>query len=199
MDDIGPHKECLANLLSFGIPIDRFPYGFDDLQIKLRSHTRFLVRQKVLEKLILAGTFDQWRGSQIPGLRDILIGTGAHVSEHVGNRWLWSILEEYLEEYNSALAQGKQKIDTIKKVVAHVEGDGGRFLKQWENLWCQTDQASDKNEKIIHVFRGMNKRVCREHYQSQSQQQQQQQQQQPSPAEVTKSNPPDCKRARIFG
>ncbi len=185
MNDTGPHKECLARLMSFGIPIDRFPYDFDDLQVKLRSHARFLVRQKVLEKLILAGTFDQWRGSHIPGLRDILIGTGAHVSEHVGNRWLWSILEEYFEEYNSALAQGKQKIDTIKKVVAHVEGDGGRFLKQWENLWCQTDQASDKHEKIIHVFRGMNKRVCR-----QSQQQQ---------AEVTKSVPPDSKRARLVG
>jgi hypothetical protein len=188
----------LANLLSFGIPIDRFPYDFDDLQIKLRSHSRFLVRQKVLEKMIMAGTFDQWRGAHIPGVKDILIGTGAHVSEHVGNRWLWSILEEYLEEYNSAIAHGKQKIDTIKKVVVRVEGDSGRFLKQWENLWCQTDQASDKHEKIIHVFRGMNKRVCRQ--QSQSEQQQQKlQDQQTSSVALTESNPPDCKRPRVVG
>jgi len=149
----------MGKLISFGIPVDRFPFD-DDTSIKLRTHTRFLARQRVLDRMVLSGTFDQWCGSHIPGTKDILIGTGAHIPEHSGNRWLVSILEQYFGEYNGAISAGKHKIETIKKVVAHVEGEGGRFLKQWENLWCQTDHPSDKNEKVIHCFRGMNKRVC---------------------------------------
>lgn len=147
--------------MSFGIPVDRFPYD-DELKLKPRSHSRWLARQKVLDKMILTGMFDHWNGSQIPGMRDILIGTGAHVPGHAGNQWLVSILELYLDEYNGAISVGKHKIETIKKVVAHVEAEGGRFLKQSENIWYQVDNPSEKNDKVIHVFRGLNKRVSRQ-------------------------------------
>jgi hypothetical protein len=135
--------------------------------------------------MILAGTFDHWNGSQIPGMRDILIGTGAHVPEHAGNQWLGAILEQYLDEYNGAISAGKHKIETIKKVVAHVEAEGGRFLKQWENIWCRIDNPSEKNEKVIHVFRGMNKKVSRL------------QQTQQVASAFKASDPPDSKRPRM--
>lgn len=184
----GSHEECLVKLMSFGIPVNRFPYG-EDLQIKPRPHGRWISRQKILDKMILNGTFDRWEGAQIPGMKDILIGTGAYIPGHAGNIWLISILEEYLEEYNGAISEGKHKIEIIKKVLLDVEEKGARFLKQSpDHIWCRVDNPVEKREKIIHAFRGINKKSNQKKLTAQKK-------------SVTSGAPTDClpdsKRARI--
>jgi hypothetical protein len=134
----------------------RFPLSHD-LSVKTRAHHKWISRQRVLDKMVLNDSYKTWEGASIPGMKDVLIGTGAFISSHVGNRWLRSVLELYLEEYNGAISAGRQKIQTIKTVINEVESEGARFLKQVDGIWCRMDYQEEKEEKLIHVFRGINK------------------------------------------
>lgn len=107
--------------------------------------------------MVASGSYTIWEGANVPGMKDILVGTGASIPTHAGNRWLVSVMESYLDEYNGARSVGKHKIQTIKTVIKKVESEGARFLKQVDGIWCRVVKQDEKEEKILHVYRGLNK------------------------------------------
>jgi hypothetical protein len=107
--------------------------------------------------MVSNGSYKTWEGANVPGMKDILVGTGASIPTHAGNRWLVSVMESYLDEYNGARSAGRHKIQTVKTVIIGVESEGARFLKQVDGIWCRVVKQDEKEEKLIHVYRGLNK------------------------------------------
>jgi hypothetical protein len=89
----------------------------------------------------------------MPGKHDILVGKGTPFQRHVGNVWLRTIVESYMDQYISAPKGEKQNVIRIMRNL--VRNDGGRFLKKERDDWWTEVSEADALDKITKLVQSV--------------------------------------------
>eukprot|EP00980_Cylindrotheca_fusiformis_P017567 scaffold5516_cov105-Cylindrotheca_fusiformis.AAC.1 len=146
----GSHTECLYKLVSFGIPIEEFPFTADG-GVQLTNHAEWMGKRRKKEAYLrkyppIEGAVD------LPSNNDVLWGRKNHIYRHPGNRILRELVESYDDEYNRLSRDGKTKL--ADRIVSVVQGLCGRFLKldKESGMWVVVPD-SEAREKVTHRFR----------------------------------------------
>eukprot|EP00980_Cylindrotheca_fusiformis_P029224 scaffold22759_cov98-Cylindrotheca_fusiformis.AAC.1 len=146
----GSHPECLYKLVSFGIPVEEFPFTADG-GVRLTNHVKWIGKRRKKEAYLhkyppIEGAVD------IPSNSDVLWGRGNQIYQHPGNCILRELVETYHDEYNALWKHGKT--DLAHRIVSVVHGFSGRFLKldKESGMWVEVSD-SDAREKVAHRFR----------------------------------------------
>eukprot|EP00980_Cylindrotheca_fusiformis_P029145 scaffold22737_cov120-Cylindrotheca_fusiformis.AAC.8 len=146
----GSHTECLYKLMSFGIPVQEFPFT-EDGGIELANHVRWLEKHRkkeayLIKKPPIEGAVD------LPSNHDVLLGRGKQIIRHLGNRLLHELVEAYDNQYNRLSKDGKTKL--ADQIVSIVHGYSGRFMK-FDNecgMWVEVSNL-EARDKVTHRFR----------------------------------------------
>eukprot|EP00980_Cylindrotheca_fusiformis_P012259 scaffold2995_cov130-Cylindrotheca_fusiformis.AAC.4 len=145
----GSHTEWLYKLMSFGIPIQEFPFT-EDGGIQLANHVNWLEKRRKKEEYLrknppVEGAVD------LPSNHDVLWGRGKQVFQHAGNRLFHELVDAYGDQYNRLSKDGKTKL--ADQIVAVVHGYSGRFRKLNEaRMWVEVSNL-EAREKVTHRFR----------------------------------------------
>eukprot|EP00980_Cylindrotheca_fusiformis_P002556 scaffold607_cov109-Cylindrotheca_fusiformis.AAC.2 len=146
----GSLSECLYKLMSFGIPVQEFPFT-EDGGIQLASHEKWLEKRRKKESYL--SMHPQIQGAvDLPSKYDVLWGRGKHIFRHPGNRLLHELVETYYDQYNQLSREGKTNL--ADQVVAVVHGYSGRFMKpdNESGMWVEASNM-EAREKVSHKFR----------------------------------------------
>jgi hypothetical protein len=135
--------------MTFGLPMDLFPISMEG-EVKRTNILKWLAKRQRKEQLLLKNPSNGFNHVDMPGRNDILVGKGKPFQRHVGNVWLRTIVESYMDEY-IALAKGGKHI-VIRKVLDAVRKDRGRFLKKERDDWWTEVSEADALDKITKLF-----------------------------------------------
>eukprot|EP00536_Pseudo-nitzschia_multiseries_P006407 jgi/Psemu1/304094/fgenesh1_kg.135_\ len=149
---MGSIEECSYNLMTYGIPSDQIPIKSSGI-IKCADHKKFIAFCQEREDALFRNG-SGFRGILCPSSKDIIVGRGPRIKNHIGNETYRSLLQSRYEEYNSASITQKKQIafDVIREIRAY----GGRFLVPTKNGWIETDDASARS-KVSIAFRDVRK------------------------------------------
>eukprot|EP00980_Cylindrotheca_fusiformis_P030879 scaffold25563_cov127-Cylindrotheca_fusiformis.AAC.1 len=146
----GSHTECLYKLMSFGIPVEEYPFRERGI-VELANHLKWLDRRRKKEIYLnrnppLQGAVD------LPSKHDVLLGRGKQIFRHPGNRLLHELVETYDEQYNQLSKDDKTKL--ADQIVAVVHGYSGHFMKldNESGMWVEVSKI-EAREKVTHRFR----------------------------------------------
>jgi len=149
---IGSIDECCYKLMTYGIPGDHIPIKSSGL-IKFADHKRFIAFCQEREDAVFRnGT--NFRGIYCPSSKDILVGRGPRIKNHIGNEIYRTVLQSKYEQYNSASITKKREI--AFEVIRDVHAYGGRFLIPAKNCWVEAD-AETARAKVSIAFRDVRK------------------------------------------
>ena len=90
-----------------------------------------------------------------PGPLDIISGKSSVTKYHSGNIRYESVLDDYMNEYESASKMDKTKI--AEKIVRVIITNNGRFIKKTEEGWVETTFLEARN-KVSMAYRDRRKR-----------------------------------------
>ena len=146
----GTHTGCQYKLMSFGIPMNVFPVSLTG-KLKTASHLKWIERRKQKELYMKQHSLPIG-AVDIPSRNDVILGRGRPFNIHPGNRLLHEIVESHFEEYDSA--ERNEKTRLAKSIVATINRDSGRFLKQHEEsgMWVEVSET-EARQKVNHSFR----------------------------------------------
>ncbi|KAL3916997.1 MAG: hypothetical protein SGILL_004920 [Bacillariaceae sp.] len=144
----GEHMECRYRLMSFGIPVDCFPVTYDG-KAKTKDHHKWIAKQRIREdSLRTEGSF---RGVDLPGDRDVLLGRGKAIYSHKGNVWMKHLVNEYFDHFEDA--KYGEKFLITATLVSNIKQEGGRFLKLRSDGWWEVADDKLAADKVSHAFR----------------------------------------------
>jgi hypothetical protein len=142
----GTHKECMASLMTFGVPVQLFPV----------SENGELLRQNHLEWIEARRTVENKNSKEtavlLPRSQDILCGRGGGLRNHMGNTRLRLVMESHFAEYESL--DRKEKTILASKIVQDMKSKGSRFLKRTDGVWEQVPNDVSRL-KVSHFFRNL--------------------------------------------
>eukprot|EP00980_Cylindrotheca_fusiformis_P018412 scaffold6052_cov118-Cylindrotheca_fusiformis.AAC.25 len=146
----GTHIECRYKLMSFGIPVEEFPFTANG-DVQLANHIEWMGRRRKKEEYLrkhppIEGAVD------LPSNYDVLWGKGKQIYRHPGNRLLRELVENYDDEYNRLWKDGKSRL--ADQIVSVVHGFSGRFMKldRKSGVWVEVSDLVAR-EKVTHRFR----------------------------------------------
>eukprot|EP00980_Cylindrotheca_fusiformis_P002560 scaffold607_cov109-Cylindrotheca_fusiformis.AAC.6 len=146
----GSHTECLYKLMSFGIPVQEFPFT-EKGDVQRTNHVNWMKQRRKKETYL--SKYPPIEGAVIlPSNYDVLWGRGKHVFRHPGNRLLYELVETYYDQYNQLSKDGKTSL--ADQLVAVVHGFSGRFMKldKESGMWVEVS-IIEAREKVTHRFR----------------------------------------------
>uniref|UniRef100_A0A7S4EK76 DUF6824 domain-containing protein n=1 Tax=Pseudo-nitzschia australis TaxID=44445 RepID=A0A7S4EK76_9STRA len=149
---VGSIEECCYKLMTFGIPGDQIPIKSSGI-IKCADHKKFIAFCQEQEDAIFRNG-GEFKGILCPSSKDILVGRGPRIKNHIGNETYRVLLQSIYERYNSASITKKKEI--AFGVIGMVHGYGGRFLVPTKNCWMETDDETARN-KVSIAFRDVRK------------------------------------------
>jgi hypothetical protein len=142
----GTHKECMASLMTFGIPVQLFPV----------SENGELLRQNQLEWIEGRRAVENKNSKEtavlLPRSQDILCGRGKGLQNHMGNARLRLVMESHFAEYESV--DKKEKTTLASRIVQEMNSKGSRFLKRTDGVWEQVPHDVARS-KVSHFFRNL--------------------------------------------
>ena len=150
--DAGSIDECCYKLMTYGIPGDQIPIKSSGI-VKISDHKRFLAYCQEREDAVFRNGVE-YKGIFCPSSKDILVGRGPRIKNHVGNEKYRMLLQTKFEEYNSASIARKREI--AFEVIQEVRGYGGRFLIPANNCWMEADNETTQ-AKVSIAFRDVRK------------------------------------------
>jgi len=86
-----------------------------------------------------------------PGKLDVLCGQSRTCASHSGNRYFQQILERYAPKYD-AVNSKQEKMTLTKEIVAHIQNEGGRFLRMKDKQWQEIPTVTAR-DKVSHALR----------------------------------------------
>jgi hypothetical protein len=143
--------ETQYRLMTYGIPTQEIPSTSSGV-IKTKYHLQWIKSRKALEEMRESGA--SLDAVIHPGNNDVLFSQGGSKTRHHGNVLFRSVLEKYMEEYQS-LGKDWVALKAIRdKVMKHVEANGGSFLMldKKMNWWVPISDPVELNEKITSSF-----------------------------------------------
>jgi len=149
---IGSIDECCYKLMAYGIPGDQIPIKSSGI-IKISDHKRFLAYCQEREDAVFRNR-TEFKGIFCPSSKDILVGRGPRIKNHVGNEMYRLLLQNKFEEYNSASIARKREI--ALEVIQEVHCYGGRFLIPAKNCWMEAHNETARS-KVSIAFRDVRK------------------------------------------
>eukprot|EP00980_Cylindrotheca_fusiformis_P012838 scaffold3169_cov107-Cylindrotheca_fusiformis.AAC.8 len=147
---LGSHNEFLYKLMSFGIPVQEFPFPQEGV-VKLANHVKWLEKRR--KKEFYLGRNPPIEGAvDLPSKHDVLLGRGKQIFRHPGNRLLHELVEAYFNQYDRLSKDGKTKL--ADQIVSIVQGYSGRFFKldKESGMWVEVSSL-EAREKVTHRFR----------------------------------------------
>ena len=145
----GTHTEAQYSLMAFGVPVSALPVTYEG-EVKLQAHQRWISKRLVKEKILQEGK--EFRGIDLPGVNDVLLGRGKTVQDHCGNLKMRYIIEMYMDKYKHAAKLHKCEVSS--EVVREVQKHGGLFLKRSDdNGWWVEVSDDAAREKVSMTFR----------------------------------------------
>lgn len=142
----GTRAEVQFSLQTMGIPIADCPKFLENGTMTTDWHQQWLLAIKKQEQIINDTSI------VIPRKYDVLFGKSSKNLGHLGNMRALQLVEERLEEYESAFKVDKTRI--ANEIVESIHKSGGRFLRRNEDsaVW---KEVSDKGarDKISHWYR----------------------------------------------
>ena len=96
---------------------------------------------------------------ELPGKCDVLLGRGRPLQEHPGNQRFRTLVDSYVEQYESSKKR-KEKTELTELVLETIQREGGRFVQMEEGsngskssgLWYEVSDAVAR-DKVSHAFR----------------------------------------------
>lgn len=154
----GAMAEIKKRLLSFGIPVDRFPLTTDG-SIRQKNQTKWIAKRRYKERTVDGNV--GWRDSRIdiPLPKDVLLGKGKPIQKHFGNNLLGFMVEKELTEHMKSTPSQKAHISW--KIVNEVKASSGRFLSKDEYGWWIEVDDSEAREKVANTFSNTQAKVKR--------------------------------------
>ena len=149
---IGSIDECCYKLMTYGISGDQIPIKSSGI-VKNADHKRFIAYCQEREDAIFRNGV-QYRGIYCPSSKDVLVGRGPRIKNHIGNESYRSILQSKYEQYNSSSISQKREI--AFEVIEAVHAYGGRFLIPTKNCWIESDSETAR-AKVSIAFRDVRK------------------------------------------
>ncbi|CAJ1969414.1 unnamed protein product [Cylindrotheca closterium] len=146
----GSHNEIKYRLMSFGIPINDFPF-LERGDVKKTNHLKWIERRKRKEEYLKTHTLPK-NAVDIPSRVDVILGRGTPFNSHPGNKRLHEIVADHYDEYDRETRVGKTKI--AERIVATVHAYGGKFMKLEDEcgMWIEVTSLDSRN-KVAHSFR----------------------------------------------
>lgn len=138
--------------MTYGIPGDQIPIKSSGI-IKCADHKKFIAFCQEQEDAIFRNG-GKFKGILCPFSKDILVGRGSRIKNHIGNETYRLLLQSIYERYNSASITKKKEI--VFDVIMEVHEYGGRFLVPTKNCWMETDDETARN-KVSIAFRDVRK------------------------------------------
>lgn len=158
----GTHTEVQYGLMAFGIPIEALPVTYEG-ELKTNNHLKWISRRHIKEGAVSHSSDESsFRGVDLPGPRDVLLGRGKTVQDHCGNFWLRNVMEPYVEVYKKTAKLEKNTL--AMQVVIQIKKSGGRFLKRpsEHGWWVEVDDEMAR-EKVSMIFRATIASMGRDH------------------------------------
>lgn len=148
---VGSLQEAHYSLMSYGTPVNTLPVSYTG-DLKTGNHHKWLGRRSAKEAEIKALGEGSFTGVDLPGTRDILLGSGKTVQDHVGNLFLRTHVLERLDEYQRTAKLEKNNV--AMEIVVQIKRAGGRFLKRTnEKGWWMEVNNEVAREKVSSTFR----------------------------------------------
>jgi uncharacterized protein (DUF1330 family) len=157
--------------MTYGIPGDQIPIKSSGI-IKSMDHKKWVAFCQEREDAIFrgggGGGFNEqqnqrpkWTTSTYPGIfcpysKDILVGRGPRIKNHIGNERYRELLQSKYELYDYVSLIKKKEI--AMEVVREIQAAGGRFLVPHENCWVETNNETARN-KVSIAFRDVRKSI----------------------------------------
>jgi hypothetical protein len=138
--------------MAYGIPGDQIPIKSSGI-IKNADHKRFIAYCQEREDAVF-GNGVEFRGIYCPSSKDILVGRGPRIKNHIGNEMYRTLLQTKYEQYNSASMNQKREIAC--ELIRAVHACGGRFLIPAKNGWMEVDTEVAR-VKVSIAFRDVRK------------------------------------------
>jgi len=80
---------------------------------------------------------------------DVWCAKGKEAKVHPGNKYLASVIEEHLEEYNTAVTK-LEKSFVVSKIIKAIRKEGGLFVRHVRGKWYEIGSRNER-EKIGQV------------------------------------------------
>ncbi|CAJ1969412.1 unnamed protein product [Cylindrotheca closterium] len=146
----GSHNEVRYGLMSFGIPINDFPF-LERNEVKKTNHLKWIERRKRKEAYLRSRALPK-NAVDIPFRVDVILGRGTPFNSHPGNKRLHEIVADHYDEYDRETRAGKTKV--AEGIVAMVHEYGGKFMKLDDEcgMWIEVSPVDARN-KVAHSFR----------------------------------------------
>lgn len=138
--------------MTYGIPGDQIPIKSSGI-VKNADHKRFIAYCQEREDAIFRNGV-QYRGIYCPSSKDVLVGRGPRIKNHIGNETYRTILQSKYERYDSSSIAQKREI--AFEVIREVHVYGGRFLIPAKNGWMEADSETAR-AKVSIAFRDVRK------------------------------------------
>lgn len=146
----GSHSEIMYKLMSFGLPINDFPF-LEKREVKSANHLKWFERRQRKEEYLKTHPLPK-NAVDIPSRADVILGRGTPFNCHPGNKRLHEIVADHYDEYDREMRVGKTKL--AERIVSKVHEYGGKFLKRDEEcgMWIEVSHLDARN-KVAHGFR----------------------------------------------
>ena len=148
----GSVDECCYKLMTYGIPGEQIPIKSSGI-IKIADHKRFISYCQEQEDATFRNGIEH-KGIFCRSSRDILVGRGPRIKNHVGNEMYRTLLQSKYEQYNTASITKKKEI--AFEVIRDVHSYGGRFLIPAKYCWVEADNEAAR-AKVSIAFRDVRK------------------------------------------
>ena len=148
----GSVDECTYKLLTYGIPADQIPIKSSGI-IKIADHKRFIAYCQAWEDAVFRNGVE-YDGIYCPSSKDVLVGRGPRIKNHVGNEIYRLLLQSKFEQYNASSINQKREITL--QVIGEVHAYGGRFLLPAKCCWIKADIETIR-AKVSIAFRDVRK------------------------------------------
>ncbi|CAJ1965765.1 unnamed protein product [Cylindrotheca closterium] len=146
----GSHNETKFRLMSFGVPINDFPF-LERGEVKKANHFKWIERRKRKEEYLRTRSLPK-NAIDIPSRVDVILGRGTPFNSHPGNKRLHEIVADHYDEYDRETRVGKTKL--AEMIVVMVHEYGGKFMKLDDECGMWIELASlDARNKVAHSFR----------------------------------------------
>jgi hypothetical protein len=142
----GTHKECMASLMTFGIPVQLFPVS-ENGELLRQNHLEWIEARRTVENKNIKEA-----AVLLPRSQDILCGKGAGLQNHMGNVRLRVVMESHFAEYDSL--DRKEKTTLSSRIVQDMKSKGSRFLKRTDGVWEEVPNDVARS-KVSHFFRNL--------------------------------------------
>jgi hypothetical protein len=171
--------------MGYGIPVDTLPLDELTQTVKTKNQAAFIkVRKKMeSEQYDYCNSYlyrhqssgllsddssarsnesdNSNRSSMIecPSLNDVIFRSGKSYMSHPGNMMFRGIVENHINEHNSATQDRKKKLTW--EVIEEVESKGGRFLEYDRGLgtWTELTDRGQVRQKIATYFKEYRRKV----------------------------------------